>query len=97
MQLYPYDKETIQGYIDMLLMNPGSQSGGKSVFLRKASDDGIIDVGLLAGTAVGTKGDHLALLRMKDVGEKSNIRVVDMPLILKNPSLQRMVCPLRCR
>lgn len=54
-QLYPCDKETVQRHIDMLLINPASQSEGNSVFLREASDGWIIGVGVgvLAGTVAG--------------------------------------------
>lgn len=50
---YPHYKETIQRYIDRLLISAGPQSGGKSVFLREANDGGIIGVGVLAGTVAG--------------------------------------------
>ncbi|KAL1879538.1 hypothetical protein Plec18167_003995 [Paecilomyces lecythidis] len=53
MQHYPYYKETIQRYIDRLIINSGPQSEGKSIFLREASDGGIIGVGVLAGTVAG--------------------------------------------
>ncbi|KAJ5898846.1 hypothetical protein N7495_003590 [Penicillium taxi] len=49
-QHYPHYKETIQRYIDRLIINAGPQGDGKSVFLREASDGGIIGVGVLAGT-----------------------------------------------
>ncbi|KAJ5168009.1 uncharacterized protein N7482_003603 [Penicillium canariense] len=52
-QHYPHYKETVQRYIDRLLISAGPQSGGKSVFLREASDGGIIGVGVLAGTVAG--------------------------------------------
>lgn len=50
---YPHYKETIQRYIDRLLISAGPQRGGKSIFLREASDGGIIGVGVLAGTVAG--------------------------------------------
>jgi hexokinase len=50
---YPHYKETIQRYIDRLLISAGPQSGGKSIFLREANDGGIIGVGVLAGTVAG--------------------------------------------
>ncbi|KAJ5082877.1 actin-like ATPase domain-containing protein [Penicillium argentinense] len=50
---YPAYKETIQRYIDRLLISAGPQSEGKSIFLREASDGGIIGVGVLAGTVAG--------------------------------------------
>ncbi|KAJ5088836.1 hypothetical protein N7456_012452 [Penicillium angulare] len=49
-QHYPHYKETIQRYIDRLIINAGPQSEGKSIFLREANDGGIIGVGVLAGT-----------------------------------------------
>lgn len=52
-QHYPHYKETIQRYIDRLILSAGTQSEGKSVFLREASDGGIIGVGVLAGTVTG--------------------------------------------
>lgn len=52
-QHYPHYKESIQRYIDRLIISAGTQSEGKSVFLREASDGGIIGVGVLAGTVTG--------------------------------------------
>ncbi|KAJ6171711.1 hexokinase family protein [Penicillium chermesinum] len=52
-QHYPYYKQTIQRYIDRLILNAGPQDGGKSVFLRDVNDGGIIGVGVLAGTVAG--------------------------------------------
>ncbi|KAJ6015985.1 hexokinase family protein [Penicillium herquei] len=52
-QHYPYYKQTIQRYIDRLVIKAGPQSEGKSIFLREASDGGIIGVGVLAGTVAG--------------------------------------------
>jgi hypothetical protein len=52
-QHYPYYKHTIQRYIDRLIISAGPQSEGKSIFLREASDGGIIGVGVLAGTIAG--------------------------------------------
>lgn len=49
-QHYPNFKETCQRYIDRLVMRGGPQESGKSVFLREASDGGIIGAGVLAGT-----------------------------------------------
>ncbi|GAD91755.1 hexokinase family protein XprF, putative [Paecilomyces variotii No. 5] len=48
-QNYPNFKEMCQQYIDRLIMRTGPQRGGKSVFLREASDGGIIGAGVLAG------------------------------------------------
>ncbi|KAI5291326.1 hypothetical protein KEM54_005369 [Ascosphaera aggregata] len=48
-QQYPRFKETCQRYIDRLVMWNGPQESGKSVFLREASDGGIIGAGVLAG------------------------------------------------
>ncbi|KXG52852.1 Hexokinase [Penicillium griseofulvum] len=56
-QHYPHYKETVQRYIDRLLLRAGPQAGGKSVFLREASDGGIIGTGVLAGTASGEIGE----------------------------------------
>ena len=52
-QNYPRFKEMCQEYIDRLVMRTGPQKGGKSVFLREASDGGIIGAGVLAGTVAG--------------------------------------------
>ncbi|KAJ5733949.1 hexokinase family protein [Penicillium malachiteum] len=52
-QHYPHYKQTIQRYIDRLVLKAGPQSEGKSIFLREASDGGIIGVGVLAGTVAG--------------------------------------------
>lgn len=52
-QHYPNYKETVQRYIDHLLIRGGPQDGGKSIFLREASDGGIIGVGVVAGTVTG--------------------------------------------
>lgn len=52
-QNYPNFKETCQQYIDRLIMRTGPQKSGKSVFLREASDGGIIGAGVLAGMVVG--------------------------------------------
>lgn len=48
-QRYPHFKETCQGFIDRLVIWDGPQESGKSVFLREASDGGIIGAGVLAG------------------------------------------------
>jgi hexokinase len=48
-QHYPNYKENCQRYIDRLLMQGGPQEGGKSVFLREATDGVIIGAGVLAG------------------------------------------------
>ncbi|EEP75515.1 conserved hypothetical protein [Uncinocarpus reesii 1704] len=48
-QHYPHFKETCQRYIDRLVIWDGPQESGKSVFLREASDGGIIGAGVLAG------------------------------------------------
>lgn len=48
-QNYPRFKEMCQEYIDRLIMRTGPQKGGKSVFLREASDGGIVGAGVLAG------------------------------------------------
>ncbi|KAJ5559122.1 hypothetical protein N7535_009014 [Penicillium sp. DV-2018c] len=55
-QHYPRYKENVQRYIDRLLLRAGPQAGGKSVFLREASDGGIIGTGVLAGTVSGEIG-----------------------------------------
>ncbi|EFQ99140.1 hexokinase-1 [Nannizzia gypsea CBS 118893] len=52
-QHYPMYKQHVQGYIDQILLRGGPQDGGKSIFLREASDGGIIGVGVLAGTTKG--------------------------------------------
>jgi hexokinase len=56
-QHYPHYKENVQRYIDRLMIRAGPQAGGKSVFLREASDGGIIGTGVLAGTASGEIGE----------------------------------------
>lgn len=48
-QHYPNFKEMCQQYIDRLIMRTGPQKSGKSVFLREASDGGVIGAGVLAG------------------------------------------------
>lgn len=48
-QHYPQFKEMCQQHIDRLIMRTGPQQGGKSVFLREASDGGVIGAGVLAG------------------------------------------------
>lgn len=52
-QHYPHYKDRIQRHIDRLILSAGPQGEGKSVFLREASDGGIVGVGVLAGTAAG--------------------------------------------
>ncbi|EPS33264.1 hypothetical protein PDE_08226 [Penicillium oxalicum 114-2] len=52
-QHYPHYKETVQRHIDRLLISAGPQSDGKSIFLREASDGGLVGVGVLAGTVAG--------------------------------------------
>ena len=47
-QQYPNFKETCQRYVDRLMLRGGVQDSGKSVFLREASDGGIIGAGVLA-------------------------------------------------
>lgn len=54
-QNYPNFKETCQAYIDRMIMRTGPQKGGKSVFLREASDGGVIGAGVLAGMVAGQK------------------------------------------
>ncbi|KAJ5156243.1 actin-like ATPase domain-containing protein [Penicillium capsulatum] len=68
-QHYPHYKESIQRYIDRLILNAGTQSEGKSVFLREASDGGIIGVGVLAGTVTGDIKDIIG--SSLDEGTKS--------------------------
>ncbi|KAL4780641.1 hypothetical protein BJX76DRAFT_38773 [Aspergillus varians] len=48
-QYYPNFKEMCQQTIDRLIMRTGPQKSGKSVFLREASDGGVIGAGVLAG------------------------------------------------
>ncbi|KAL4909324.1 hypothetical protein BDW74DRAFT_80153 [Aspergillus multicolor] len=48
-QHYPNFKEMCQQNIDRLIMRTGPQKSGKSVFLREASDGGVIGAGVLAG------------------------------------------------
>lgn len=52
-QHYPQFKEMCQQQIDRLIMRTGPQRGGKSVFLREASDGGVIGAGVLAGMVAG--------------------------------------------
>ncbi|CAG8088801.1 unnamed protein product [Penicillium salamii] len=56
-QHYPHYKEAVQRCVDRLLLRAGPQAGGKSVFLREASDGGLIGTGVLAGTASGEIGE----------------------------------------
>lgn len=51
-QHYPQFKEMCQQHVDRLIMRTGPQRGGKSVFLREASDGGVIGAGVLAGMVV---------------------------------------------
>ncbi|KAJ5690500.1 hypothetical protein N7462_004892 [Penicillium macrosclerotiorum] len=51
-QHYPQFKDMCQQHIDRLIMRTGPQRGGKSVFLREASDGGVIGAGVLAGMVV---------------------------------------------
>ncbi|KAJ5279177.1 hypothetical protein N7478_004549 [Penicillium angulare] len=51
-QHYPQFKEMCQQHIDRLIMRTGPQQGGKSVFLREASDGGVIGAGVLVGMVV---------------------------------------------
>ncbi|KAF9886787.1 hypothetical protein FE257_011164 [Aspergillus nanangensis] len=53
-QHWPGFRESIQWHIDRLILRGGPQELGKSVFLREASDGGIIGVGVLAGTVAGS-------------------------------------------
>ncbi|KAL2862264.1 hexokinase family protein [Aspergillus lucknowensis] len=48
-QHYPNFKDMCQQFIDRLIMRTGPQKSGKSVFLREASDGGVIGAGVLAG------------------------------------------------
>ncbi|KAL4893551.1 hypothetical protein BDV59DRAFT_26825 [Aspergillus ambiguus] len=48
-QHYPNFKDICQQFIDRLIMRTGPQKSGKSVFLREASDGGVIGAGVLAG------------------------------------------------
>ncbi|QKX60172.1 uncharacterized protein TRUGW13939_07315 [Talaromyces rugulosus] len=48
-QQYPKYIENCQRYIDRLVIQCGPQEGGKSIFLREASDGVIIGAGVLAG------------------------------------------------
>ncbi|KKZ65469.1 hypothetical protein EMCG_08701 [[Emmonsia] crescens] len=54
-QRYPRFKETCQRFIDRLVIWDGPQESGKSVFLREASDGGIIGAGVLAGMLAGER------------------------------------------
>lgn len=58
-QHYPKYKEIVQRYIDRILLRSGPQDGGKSIFLREASDGGIIGVGVLAGTTAGKEIERI--------------------------------------
>ncbi|GAD94193.1 hexokinase family protein [Paecilomyces variotii No. 5] len=78
MQHYPYYKESIQRYIDRLIINSGPQSEGKSVFLREASDGGIIGVGVLAGTVAGEINDIIGTTM--DEGRLVGFRAFIRPL-----------------
>lgn len=52
-QNYPHFKQTCQRFIDRLIMRIGPQKSGISVFLREASDGGVIGAGVLAGMVSG--------------------------------------------
>jgi hexokinase len=52
-QHYPNYRETCQKYIDRLILHGGPQDGGKSIFLREASDGAMVGAGILAGIATG--------------------------------------------
>ncbi|EEH47310.1 uncharacterized protein PADG_03408 [Paracoccidioides brasiliensis Pb18] len=54
-QRYPRFKDTCQQFIDRLVIWDGPQESGKSVFLREASDGGIIGAGVLAGMLAGER------------------------------------------
>lgn len=53
-QHYPNFKDMCQQFIDRLIMRTGPQKSGKSVFLREASDGGVIGAGVLAGMVSNT-------------------------------------------
>lgn len=53
-QHYPNFKDMCQQFIDRLIMRTGPQKSGKSVFLREASDGGVIGAGVLAGMVANT-------------------------------------------
>jgi hypothetical protein len=67
-QHYPHYKETVQRYIDRLILCAGPQEGGESVFLREVSDGGIIGIGVLAGTASGEIGEIIGSSLQKENG-----------------------------
>ncbi|KAK2846339.1 hypothetical protein FQN49_005822 [Arthroderma sp. PD_2] len=70
-QHYPRYKGHVQRYIDQILLLGGPQDGGKSIFLREASDGGIIGVGVLAGTTNG-KIETITGAGMKAVASANN-------------------------
>lgn len=57
-QNYPQFKHMCQAYIDRLIIRNGPQKGGKSVFLREASDGGVIGAGVLAAMVAGGRKDE---------------------------------------
>jgi hypothetical protein len=72
-QHYPNYRETVQRYIDRLLIRGGPQDGGKSVFLREADDGGIIGVGVLAGTVAG-KIEGIVVSSLEKEGNRRPLR-----------------------
>lgn len=72
-QHYPNYRETVQRYIDRLLIRGGPQDGGKSVFLREANDGGIIGVGVLAGTVAG-KIEGIVVSSLEKEGNRRPLR-----------------------
>ncbi|OAL72299.1 hexokinase [Trichophyton violaceum] len=70
-QHYPMYKQHVQRYIDQVLLRGGPQDGGKSIFLREASDGGVIGVGVLAGTTKG-RIETITGAGMKSVEHKND-------------------------
>lgn len=76
---YPHYKETIQRYIDRLIISAGTQSEGKSIFLREATDGGIIGVGVLAGTVAGSIEGIIGSTMEEERKSEENSRESVMP------------------
>ena len=76
-QHYPHYKDTVQRYIDRLMISAGPQSEGKSIFLREASDGGIIGVGVLAGTVAGDIDGIIGSTFEKEAEADMNAKVLE--------------------
>ncbi|KAH1498034.1 hypothetical protein KXW18_003784 [Aspergillus fumigatus] len=85
-QHYPHYKETVQRYIDRLILCAGPQEGGRSVFLREVSDGGIIGIGVLAGTASGEIGEIIGSSLQKENTSHGDPKTADNEASPRNQS-----------